>query len=298
MLAEVRSFHKWLRWKSPQTTTAVHYLSDVRLFFHWVDKAPQAVTLHDVDRYIEQCQQRGHAIATVNRRLAAVRSFYHFLAVERETAPANPVLPRRHFIRQGRRLPRDVEDSQLERLFAVITEPRDRAMFGLMLRCGLRVGEVRGLSLSDLYLHQSPNSLPRLWVRGKNGSQRVVYLSAQALSLLEAWLVARPDSPDTALFLNRFGRRLSVTGIQDRLAGYCRQADLWLTCHQLRHTFGRHLVEAGVPPTTIQRLLGHARLRTSELYMHISDQQVQTDYQTAMLHLSQRLALGQEPTDG
>jgi site-specific recombinase XerD len=289
MLPEIRRFNKWLRRRSPHATTPIHYSSDLKLFFTWADKSPSAITVQDVDAYIEHCQSLGHAIATVNRRLAALRSFYHFLDVESSDAPPNPVFPKRHFIRQGRRLPRDAEDATVARLFGVITAPRDRTMFLLMLRCGLRVGEVRNLSLGDLYLQPTPGSLPRLWLRGKNGAQRVAYLSAQALAALQHWLAVRPAVEEGAVFLNRFGRRLTVTGIQDRLAHYCRQADVWLTCHQLRHTFGRHLVEAGMPVTSIQRLLGHARLRTTELYLHISDRQVQADYEAAMEQVSQRL---------
>ena len=93
----------------------------------------------------------------------------------------------------------------------MITSTRDRAIFLLMLRCGLRVGEIRRLSMGDLYLHSIPGSLPRLWVHGKNGAQRVVYLSAQALSALEDWLALRPWAADQAVFLNRFGHRLTVT---------------------------------------------------------------------------------------
>ena len=99
----------------------------------------------------------------------------------------------------------------------------------------------------------------------------------------------RPQVDSTAVFLNRFGRRFTVTGIQYLLAGYCHEAGIWLTCHQLRHTFARHLVEAGVPVTTIQRLLGHVRLRTTEGYLHISDQQTQANYQAAMTQLAERL---------
>jgi site-specific recombinase XerD len=66
---------------------------------------------------------------------------------------------------------------------------------------------------------------------------------------------------------------------------------MWVTCHQFRHTFGRHLVEARVPVTTIQKLMGHARLRTTEVYLHISDKQVQADYESAMQHVMERLSL-------
>jgi site-specific recombinase XerC len=130
-----------------------------------------------------------------------------------------------------------------------------------------------------------------LWLHGKGGRQRVVYLSAQPLAALQVWLEIRSKGKDQAVFLNRFGKRLSVTAIQKRLAVYCRKAGLWVTCHQLRHTFGRHMTEARVPVTTIQRLLGHTRLRTTEVYLHISDSQVQEDYETAMQEVDRRLVL-------
>jgi site-specific recombinase XerD len=261
------------------------------LFFAWLDKPIGEVTAGDVDAYISHCQAEGHAVATVNRRLAALKAFYDYLSVMNEKAPANPVLLKRHYIRQGKRLPRDVEDKVLAQLFEAIPSARDRAMFLLMLRCGLRVGEVRTLELGDCYLHPSPGQLPRLWVRGKGGDQRVAYLSGQALAALGTWLEVRPSVSCPAVFLNRFNERLTVTGIQLCLAAYCRRVGIWLTCHQLRHTFARHLVEAGVPVTSIQRLLGHARLRTTETYLSISDNQVQADYRAAMTMLAGRLAL-------
>lgn len=294
MLAEIARFQQWLRRRSPHASTHIHYANDVELFFNWCDKAVGEVTAVDIDAYIEQHQAQGHATATVNRRLAALRTFYRFLDLTIADAPRSPVLPERHYIRQGRRLPRDVEDDVLEALFAVIQSPRDRAMFSLMLRCGLRVGEVRSLNMNDLYLQPASGQLPRLWLHGKGGDERVAYLSPQALAVLRNWLAVRPVAGGcTAVFLNRFGRRLTVTGIQTVLAGYCREAGVWVTCHQFRHTFARHLVEAGVPVTTIQRLLGHVRIRTTEVYLHISDTQTQADYQAAMAVLAERLAGGE-----
>jgi site-specific recombinase XerC len=161
-----------------------------------------------------------------------------------------------------------------------------------MLRCGLRVGEIRRLSLADLDLTSAPGLLPRLYVTGKGSKQRVVYLSAQALSALEAWLAIRPRSSDPALFLNRYGRRLSVTCIQKRLAKYCRLAGVSLTCHQFRHAFGRHLTEAQVPVTTIQRLLGHAQLQTTQIYTHLSNKQAQAEYDAAIAGVAEMFGLG------
>jgi site-specific recombinase XerD len=291
MLPEIERFKRWLRRKAPQASTPIHYGNDLELFFTWLGRSPAEVRVQDVDAFIEHCQQESHAFATINRRLAALRSFYQFLSIESEESPRNPVLPKRHYIRIGHALPRDIQDTDLEKLFAVITGPRDRAMFLLMLRCGLRVGEVRNLSLSDLYLEPVFGSLPRLWLHGKGGAQRVVYLSSQPIAALQVWLAIRPKVESQAVFLNRFGNRMTITGIQDRLALYCREAGIWVTCHQLRHTFGRHLTETRVPITSIQRLLGHARLHTTQVYLHISDSQVQVDYEAAMQSVIQRLPL-------
>lgn len=291
MLAEIDAFQQWLRRRSPHASTHLHYSNDLKLFFAWSGLPIADITPGTIDRYITHCQSEGHAVATINRRLASLSRFYNYLALMRDDAPTNPVLYQRHSIRQGQHLPRDVAEPDLAALFAVIENTRDRAMFLLMVRCGLRVGEVRNLNLSDCYLQPAPGQLPRLWLHGKGGGERVAYLSPQALSALSAWLKVRPVTVEPALFLNRFGGRFSVTGIQLNLAHYCQLAGVWFTCHQLRHTFARHLVEAGVPVTTIQRLLGHARLRTTELYLHVADTQVQADYQAAMAALSERLQL-------
>jgi site-specific recombinase XerD len=291
MLPEIERFQRWLRRKAPHASTPKHYGNDLELFFAWLRKPLEEVRVADVDSFIECCQQEGLALTTINRRLAALRSFYHFLIIESETTLKNPVIPKRHFIRLGQHLPRDIQDPVVEKLFSVITGPRDRAMFLLMLRCGLRVGEVRNLSLNDLYLDPAFGSLPRLWLHGKGGRKRVVYLSAQPLVALRVWLEIRPAVRDSAVFLNRFGKRLTVTGIQKRLMKYCQQAEIWVTCHQLRHTFARHMVEARTPVTTIQKLLGHACLQTTELYLHISDSQVQEDYQAAIQEVIRRLPL-------
>jgi site-specific recombinase XerD len=284
-----------LRRRSPEAVTFRHYANDLELFFAWVDKDPPDVTLTDIDAYIAHCQDElGHAFGTINKRLTSIRSFYRFLHSESDDAPPNPVIPQRHYIRQGRRLPRDVEDADVERLFAAIDDVRDQAMFLLMLRCGLRVGEVRNLSTSDLYLQPGQGSLPRLLLHGKRNKERFVFLSAEALDALQAWLDVRPQAGDDAVFLNRYGARFSVTGIQLRIGSYCHQAGVWITCHQLRHVFARHLVEARVPVTSIQKLLGHARLRTTQVYLHVSDPQVQADYEAAMAEVKRLL----QPEEG
>ena len=291
MLPEIERFQKWLRRKAPRASTHIHYTNDLEIFFAWLKKPPSDVKVPDVDAFIDHAYQQQHCPATINRRLAALSSFYHFLAVESASAPRNPVVPKRHYISLGEQLPRDIQDSLVEKLFGVICDARDRAMFLLMLRCGLRVSEVRNLTTRDLYLEPSVGSLPRIWLHGKGSKERVVYLSSQPLAALRVWLNSRPKTQDEAVFLNRFGHKMSVTAIQKRLGVYSRQAGIWVTCHQLRHTFGRHLTEARTPLTSIQRMLGHSHLRTTEIYLHISDSQVQEDYEAAIEVICKTLPL-------
>lgn len=293
MHVQITQFTRWLRCKYRHSSTHRHYASDLQQFFTWANKAPNKITVSEVDGYIAHAQAEGHTVATINRRLAALSAFYHFLQTHTDDPPPNPVISRRHRLKPGRRLPRAVADDVLDRLFSAITSPRDRAIFTLMLRCGLRVGEVHRLSLADLDLQPPDEGLPRLHIHGKGGKERTVYLSAQAEIALKAWLTTRPDSPDPALFLNRSKKRLGSGGIQRQLAVYCQQAGVQLTCHQLRHTFGRHLTEAQTPITTTQHLLGHSQLKTTQLYTHLANRQAQTEYDAAMATVTAWLGGGQ-----
>jgi integrase len=155
-------------------------------------------------------------------------------------------------------------------------------MFLLMLDCGMRVGEVRYLSLDDLHFEDPPH----LIVHGKGGKQRVVYLSPPAHEALQDWLTSRPVSNNRAVFISEHGKRLSVSGIQFVLRSYCEMAGVYFTCHQLRHTFGRRMAEADIPITSLQSLLGHKSVRTTQIYVHLSDVHLQAEYDKAISYIS------------
>jgi site-specific recombinase XerD len=283
MIDEIERFVNWIRRRNPTAHTWRDYQGDLQQFLAVVGEKPAAaVTFHDVDNFVTSQAEQGFRPATVNRRLAAVMSLYTFLADEEPTLVC-PVLPHRHNLRVRRRLPRPVAAEDLERLFTVIEGGRDRAMFLLMLRCGLRIGEVAGLRLRDLYLAESP---PRLLVRGKNSKERSVYLSAQAEQALRNYLVERPAGATSEfVFLSYQGEGLSTTAIHKRLMRYREAAGLTLTAHQLRHSFANDLVTADVPVTSIQKLLGHAWLVTTQNYVAVNDPQVKADYAAAARQL-------------
>jgi site-specific recombinase XerD len=275
MLAEIERFINWTRRRNSAARTWRDYCYDLQQFLALVgDKPPGEVTFHDVDQFVIQQAARGMCPATINRRLAAIQSLYAFLSDE---APALvcPVLPHRHGLPEPQRLPRPVQAEQLERFFGVISDARDRAMFMLMLRCGLRIAEVAGLKLVDLYLQEER---PRLVARGKGGKERSVYLSHQAERALRAYLAERRQAASAFVFLSYLGDGLSTTAIHYRLRRYREQACVNLTAHRLRHSFANDLVSVDVPVTTIQKLLGHAWLETTQTYVAANDHDVQADY--------------------
>ena len=239
---QIDGFEKYWRRRKPGSSTALHYASDVRIFFKWAEgQPPEAITMHDVDEFIGWQQELGRAQATIRRRLIALRMFYDYLAYVREDGIENPVITQRHYIDQGHHLPRDIRQSEIEKLFAAIGDHlRDRTIFTLMLHTGMRIGEVVNLRLTDVYL--SENRPPHLRVFGKGQRERVAYLSATATLLLKEYLSARPTKTEGKVFLNRRGKPITITGIQLQLAKYCHQADIWVTCHQLRHTFACRMV--------------------------------------------------------
>jgi site-specific recombinase XerD len=182
-----------------------------------------------------------------------------------------------------------LKDSDVERFLAVITDRRDKAMFMVMLRCGLRVEEVSRLTMNALELKRN-----RLFVaHGKGDRDRVVYISKDARSALDAYIAIRPKAK--GLFLvekgPRTGTPISVRGIQKRIEYYARISGVGVSCHSLRHTFATELLNADADISTIQDLLGHTHITTTQRYCRVSNLKVQRDYYKAIervLEKSQR----------
>lgn len=282
MRDDIDRFVGWVRRRNPQARTWRDYGYDLEQFVAMVgDKPPAAVTFHDVDAFVMAQAARGFKPATINRRLAAIMSFYTFLSDE-DPDLICPVLPHRHTLRDRQRLPRPVPEADIRRFFAVIEGTRDRAMFLLMLRCGLRISEVANLQMTDLYLEEA---YPRLVAYSKNSKERSVYLSVQTEEALRAYLAERLPANSNYVFLSYLGDGLSTTAIHKRLMRYRDQADVHFTAHQLRHSFANDLVMADVPVTSIQKLLGHAWLTTTQSYVVANDRQVQADFYAAAAEL-------------
>lgn len=278
MLSEIDRFVNWVRRRNPQAHTWQDYRCDLAFFLDVVGDRPiRAITFQDIDRFILDQSEKGFKPSTINRRLASIKALYAFLMPEDDELVC-PVFPRRHHLREPQRLPRPVQEEDLVEFFAVIDNVRDLAMFTLMLRCGLRISEVAKLELADLYLREDT---PRMLVRGKGARQRMMYLSAQAVRVLRDYLDTRPTVPCEYVFLSYQMNGLTTHSIHMRLLHYRKLAGLTLTAHRLRHSFANDLLNADMPITSIQQLMGHRWIETTQTYVMANDRQVKADYLAA-----------------
>jgi site-specific recombinase XerD len=222
---------------------------------------------------------------TITCHLQTIRLFFNYLIDDEGIPMANPIA--KVSIRLPKPLPRHLQDDQVKRFLAVITDPRDRAMVMLMLRCGLRVEEVSHLTLDAVELSRN-----RLFViSGKGGKDRVVYLSNDARSALEACLKVRSSKARRIFLVQKgplTGTPLSVRGIQKRIEYYARESKIKVSCHSLRHTMATQLLNADADLSTIQDLLGHTHITTTQRYCRVSNVKVQRDYYKAIELVMQR----------
>jgi len=287
IINSIVNFRRFLRRRNYSAHTVKNYLSTLEHFAGWLDVPMEQVTPKKVEAYIDRLLAKGLSAKTINCHLDSIRRFYDWLDDEESIEIPNPV-KRGYALRLPRPLPRHLKDHEVERLFEVIESLRDRAIFMVMLRCGLRVEEVTDLALGDVDLRRSKI----LVQNGKGRKGRVVYLSQDAHEALVAYLKVRPSTKIRKVFLAEKspfrGQPISVRGVQKRLESYARKARLNISCHQLRHTMATQLLNADAELVTIQDLLGHSKITTTQRYCRVSNLKVQRDYLRAIEEVIKR----------
>jgi len=273
--------------RAPRTVDA--YRRDLAAVTSWLGRPPGSATREDLERYLAEERAAGRAPATLARRAAALRSFFRhqaLLGTRTDNPAADLDLPRRR-----RRLPRTLSPSEAERLIeaAAGTTPRalrDRALAELLYGAGLRVSEAVGLDRTSV-------DLDARLVRctGKGNKERIVPIGRQAAEAARRYLARgrpyldRRHRPE--LFLNAQGGALTRAGaflILRQLAAKAGLEPERVHPHLLRHSFATHLLEGGADLRSVQELLGHADLATTELYTHVSDRRRRELYFQAHPH--------------
>jgi site-specific recombinase XerD len=253
----------------------------LRHFILWLDAPIEQITPKKVTHYIDVLQRRRLTPNTINCHLRRIRQFYHYLSQEEHLSLTNPV-KRGSALRTSKPLPRCLSEEHVTTLFRALRNKRDRAMFMLMLRSGLRVEEVAALTFNAINVER--RSI--LIVEPKWGKDRVVYVSDDALRAFLEYLKVRPPSRAKRVFLVEKGihrgKPLSIRGLQKRIEYYAKKTGLTVSCHTLRHTWADQMLNAGAGLETVQDLLGHSWITTTQRYCRLCNQRVRVDYFKAM----------------
>jgi site-specific recombinase XerD len=281
MINVIVNFRRYIKRRNYSPHTVKYYLSIIKQFVLWLNVPLEQVSVDKIEDYIDYLHQKRLQPASINLYLAIIRVFYNYLKYEEKINLLNPVKANCR-LRVPKPLPRALRQEQIDRLFDVIESKRDWAMFRLMLRCGLRVEEVAHLSLGDIDIKQRRIMV----VDGKGGKDRVVYISEDAVDGLLAYLKLRSHRRAKKVFLvekgDYKGQPISVRGIQKRMEYYAKKTGLKISCHHLRHTMATQLLNADAQVESIQDLLGHNWITTTERYCKVSNMKVKRDYFNAM----------------
>jgi len=272
---------------SPHTVKA--YMNILSQFITWLVIPLNEMTRKEIGSYVDHLMGKRLSPKTITCHLQTIRLFFDYLIDDEGIKMANPVT--RISIRLPKPLPRHLKDDQVGKLLAVISDPRDTAMFMLMLRCGLRVEEVSRLTADAVELPRN-----RLFVaNGKGRKDRIVYLSKDARFALENYLKVRSSKARRMFLVQKgplTGTPISVRGIQKRIEYYARLSKVRVSCHSLRHTMATQLLNADADLSTIQDLLGHSHITTTQRYCRVSNLKVQRDYYNAIEVVMQRSQAG------
>ncbi|MFO0927623.1 MAG: tyrosine recombinase XerC [Gemmataceae bacterium] len=247
---------------------------------------PTQISTRLLRGYLAWLHEQNYARSTIARRLAAVRSWCRFLC-RQGVLTINPALGLRG-PRQEKKLPRFLSQEDIDKILAapVGEDPltlRDRALLETLYSAGLRVSELTRLDLADLDLEAGLAT-----VRGKGRRERLAMLGPQAVAALQAWLAVRGavgtrPTRLPAVFLNRTGTRLSTRSVARLLDKYLQQTGLtdMASPHTLRHSFATHMLDAGADIRSVQELLGHRSLGTTQIYTHVTTQRLRESYHKA-----------------
>jgi len=272
-------FRLYLERRQFSAHTIASYTWDLRLFFREVAVPLAQVSFRDVDQFVEHQHHHSRSWATINRRLNALKHFFAY-CLDQQLVVGNPVKPS-HFVRRGRPLPKALSREQVQRLFAQIDHPMDRALFLVMLRCGLRVSEAAQLKLEHIDWEQQALHI----VQGKGRKERRVYMSPDAVVSVQQCLEQHPGARAQGyVFWNRKRAQqpLSVKAIQKKMERYAKAAGITASCHSLRHTFASNLLEHGAEVVAIRDFLGQSQIASSERYAKVSSQKVKQEYMRTM----------------
>ncbi len=276
--------------KNASINTMAAYRRDIEEFFIYAgaEGSTKELTPRDVRKWLAALTRKGFKRTTISRKLSSVRAFFKYLFRMGilDTNPAEPI----SFPIRSRSLPRNLTAAQATDILEKIPTTdiklmRDRAIMELLYSTGIRVSELTGLDLDSISL--SPEMIK---VRGKGRKERVIPFGRHARNAIESYLSERHGllerlgkADEQALFVNKNGGRLSPRSVQRIVSGAALKAGIYshVTPHVFRHTMATHLLEAGADLRSIQELLGHASVATTQKYTHLNLERLRQVFENA-----------------
>ena len=263
--------------------TYVSNLTSIQVFLTVVKDSGknhlEEITKQDIETFIEHEQDRGLMLSTVRTRLHCANAFIGYL-IESGVVSAD-VLARRIRLKKPETLPRAMDPDDINKLLCVIDNTKDRALITVLLRTGMRIGELLGTKMRDLHLKDRRIDI---YEGEKNRIGRVVYLSDDAMVALKAWLKIR-EVDHEFLFYARGSRTMCYSTARAIFARFIRKASLThkgYSLHALRHTFASELLNAGMRIECLQPLMGHTSLDVTRRYARLTDKTREEEYFRAM----------------
>jgi len=246
-----------------------------------------SVETEDIQRFLAFLNERSYSKSTTARKLATLRSFYKF-CLRRSHVQVNPLATIRT-PKQDKRLPKFLEEEDIRKLLETpdtntVLGCRDRAMLETMYSTGIRVSELVDLNVADVdFVGEA------LHVRGKGKKQRITPISPTALAWIKRYMELRRQDPraasfnQEAVFVNKHGQRLSTRSVRRKLDKYLALAGLdpTISPHTLRHSFATHMLSRGADLRSVQELLGHQFLSTTQIYTHVTVNRMKQAYDAA-----------------
>ena len=279
--------------------TIAAYQNDLGQFFQYIQKEKKGdrpetwidVKKSAITSYIERLKKSDYSSSTVARKVAAIKSFFHFMVAEGDIKEDPTVSLDSPKVKK--RLPKAITPGEIDRLLkAPVSESgpkaeRDLALLELLYASGVRVTELVSLNLSDVDME---NSAGKIRVKGKkvNSKERIIPITGSALNVLRQYIrngreQLSSDPNESALFLNNRGQRLTRQGLWLIIKHYVETVGISaeVTPHTLRHSFAAHKLSQGKSLQDIQKLLGHANISTTQVYAHINQQEVESEKETS-----------------
>ena len=263
--------------KGLSNNTVSSYRNDIKSFLLWIDKNsfnPLSINDSDANNYISKLFRDGLKSSSVNRKISSIKSFYTFLQKKKiimKSPIADIVMPK-----QEKYLPVSMSEEEVERLLNspdlnIEIERRDKAIIELLYATGMRISELTNLKLTDIDINRSV-----LKVFGKGSKERLVPFGEKAAESISLYLKDRKDLKSKEIFLSNRGTKISRGAFWQRIKIYIKRENLKISIspHALRHAFATHLLNRGADLRSVQILLGHSDLSTTQIYTHIAKQRL------------------------